>query len=74
MVRGASVSGNAPLNEWRKAEELRDRYFLYLVASCGSTAPRIQVIQDPWGLFTRKAITATPSPWRLTLNGPAGVC
>lgn len=34
-------------NEWAAAQELRGRYWLCLVASCTSQAPRIEFIPDP---------------------------
>jgi Domain of unknown function (DUF3883) len=70
-VKGTSadrfVSVDLTANEWRAAEQLRERFWLYLVARCTSLAPQIQTIQDPWGLLQQGKIDAEPVVWRLRL-------
>jgi len=36
-------------NEWAKACNLRDRYWLYTVYDCGSARPKLLRVQDPFG-------------------------
>ena len=36
-------------NEWAKACNLRDRYWLYVVFDCGSPSPRLARVRDPFG-------------------------
>lgn len=57
-VKGRADSGEVELseNEWAKAINLRDRYWLYVVFNCASPHPRLLRIQDPFGrlLFRQK--------------------
>jgi len=54
--RGIEVKGRAGIgdieiteNEWVKACNLRDRYWLYVVYECATAHPRLLRIQDPFG-------------------------
>ncbi len=55
-VKGRAGIGNVDIseNEWAKACNLRDRYWLYVVFDCASSNPHLIRIQDPWSkLLTR---------------------
>lgn len=49
-VKGRVGTGDVELteNEWAKAINLRDRYWLYVVVDCGSPTPRLLRVQDPF--------------------------
>ncbi len=42
-------------NEWAKAINLRDRYWLYVVFDCGSATPRLARVRDPFGALLARA-------------------
>ena len=42
-------------NEWVKACNLRDRYWLYVVYECATAHPRLLRIQDPFGKLIVRA-------------------
>jgi len=42
-------------NEWAKAANLRDGYWLYVVYDCATPAPRLVRVQDPFGALLAKA-------------------
>ena len=50
-VKGRAGIGDIELseNEWARACNLRDRYWLYVVYDCASAHPRLLRIQDPFG-------------------------
>ncbi len=50
-VKGRAAIGDIELseNEWAKACNLRNRYWLYVVFDCGSAHPRLLRVQDPFG-------------------------
>ena len=50
-VKGRARSGDIEMkeNEWTKACNLRDRYWLYVVYDCGTPNPRLLRVQDPFG-------------------------
>ncbi len=50
-VKGRAEIGDVELteNEWAKAFNERDRYWLYVVFDCGSPHPRLLRVQDPFG-------------------------
>jgi hypothetical protein len=50
-VKGRSGIGDVELteNEWAKACNERDRYWLYVVFDCGSPHPRLLRVRDPFG-------------------------
>ena len=53
-VKGRAVSGDVFLtdNEWAKAANLRERYWLYVVLGCASAGPTLLRIQDPFARLT----------------------
>lgn len=60
--RGIEVKGRAGVgdieisaNEWAKACNLRDEYWLYAVFDCGTKQPRLVRVQDPFGKLLAKA-------------------
>lgn len=60
--RGIEVkgrAGTAPIevldNEWAKACNLRERYWLYVVYDCATPNPRLVRVQDPFGRLLAKA-------------------
>jgi hypothetical protein len=50
-VKGRADEGPVEIsdNEWAKAINLRDRYWLYVVFNCATPTPRLLRIQDPFG-------------------------
>lgn len=50
-VKGRAGVGDVELseNEWVRADNLRARYWLYVVYNCASDAPRLERVQDPFG-------------------------
>ncbi len=50
-VKGRAGIGDIEItdNEWARACNLRNRYWLYVVYECGSAAPRLLRVQDPFG-------------------------
>ena len=56
-------------NEWKMAEQLRSRYWVYLVGKCDTAIPKISRIQDPFGMFESGKISVQPINWRLDLIG-----
>jgi len=56
-VKGRAGIGNVELseNEWAKACNLRERYWLYVVYECASMHPRLLRIQDPFGKLLVRA-------------------
>ena len=49
-VKGRAGVGDIELteNEWSRACNLRDRYWLYVVFDCGTPTPRLFRVQDPF--------------------------
>jgi hypothetical protein len=43
------------VNEYARACNLRDRYWLYVVYDCAKAAPRLLRIQDPFGKLIVRA-------------------
>ena len=56
-VKGRVGVGEVELteNEWVKACNQRDRYWLYVVFDCGTSHPRLLRVQDPFGKLIAKA-------------------
>lgn len=56
-VKGRVGIGDVELteNEWSKAYNLRERYWLYVVYDCGTPHPRLLRVRDP---FTRLLVRA----------------
>jgi SNF2 family DNA or RNA helicase len=59
-VKGRAEGGLIELteNEWSKACNLRERYWLYVVYHCASTVPTLLRIQDPFGKLIGRARTS----------------
>lgn len=60
--RGIEVKGRVGVgeielteNEWARACNLRDKYWLYAVFDCGGTQPRLFRVQDPFANLIAKA-------------------
>jgi superfamily II DNA or RNA helicase/DNA-binding XRE family transcriptional regulator len=55
-VKGRATMGPVELtaNEWAKACNLREKYWLYVVFECASPYPRLLRIQDPWAKLMAK--------------------
>jgi superfamily II DNA or RNA helicase len=50
-------------NEWARACNLRDQYWLYVVYECGSAHPRLLRVQDPFGkLLARNRVGVLVDP------------
>ena len=63
-VKGRAGSGNIEMseNEWARACNLRNDYWLYVVFDCATPRPRLVRVRDPFGklLFrTRESIAFT---------------
>jgi hypothetical protein len=41
-------------NEWARACNLRDKYWLYTVFDCGTASPRLFRVQDPFAKLIAK--------------------
>ena len=56
-VKGRVGTGDVELteNEWAKAINLRERYWLYVVFDCGTPEPRLFRIADPFGKLLAKS-------------------
>lgn len=56
-VKGRSRTGEVEVtaNEWAKACNMRDRYWLYVVYDCATPSPRLVRVQDPFGRLLAKA-------------------
>lgn len=52
-------------NEWEAARLLGDRYWLYLVAECVGSEPKIEAILDPAGLANKGGLVVTATRWRI---------
>lgn len=50
-VKGRAGIGDIEIseNEWAKACNLRDKFWLYVVYNCGSAQPKLHRIKDPFG-------------------------
>jgi hypothetical protein len=56
-VKGRASTGDVEVssNEWARAANLRDGYWLYAVYNCATSAPRLARVQDPFGRLLAKA-------------------
>lgn len=56
-VKGRAATGEIEVkdNEWAKAANLRDGYWLYVVYHCASPNPELLRVQDPFGNLLAKA-------------------
>lgn len=59
-VKGRAADGSIELteNEWSKACNLRERYWLYVAFHCASVAPELIRVQDPFGKLIGRARTS----------------
>jgi hypothetical protein len=68
-VKGTSLGSFSVIeltsNEWEAAKLYREKYLLYLVASCHGTTPRIVRISDPFGKYKKGIFYVEPTGWRL---------
>lgn len=56
-VKGRANTGDVEVssNEWARAANLRDGYWLYVVYGCATPSPRLARVQDPFGNLLAKA-------------------
>jgi len=56
-VKGRAGTGDVEVssNEWARAANLRDGYWLYAVYDCATPTPRLARVQDPFGSLLAKA-------------------
>lgn len=56
-VKGRAGTGDVEVssNEWARAANLRDGYWLYVVYACATPTPRLVRVQDPFGCLLAKA-------------------
>jgi SNF2 family DNA or RNA helicase len=56
-VKGRANTGDVEVssNEWARAANLRDGYWLYVVYGCATPGPRLVRVQDPFGSLLAKA-------------------
>ena len=56
-VKGLGATGDIEVsaNEWAKACNMRDRYWLYAVYGCATPGPRLARVQDPFANLLAKA-------------------
>lgn len=56
-VKGRAATGSIEIteNEWAKACNLRERYWLYVVFDCVGPSPRVLRVQDPFGKLIARA-------------------
>ncbi len=56
-VKGRAGTGGVEVseNEWAKACNLRDRYWLYVAFDCATPRPRLVKVRDPFGRLLAKA-------------------
>ncbi|MDP8208104.1 MAG: DUF3883 domain-containing protein [Candidatus Electryonea clarkiae] len=52
-------------NEWDAAKQLKNRYRLCLVTNCLTKHPVIQVIKNPYSLFSEGKLRIKPLLWRI---------
>jgi hypothetical protein len=82
LVHAIDVKGTAgsyfpaielTINEWRSAEQLRDRFWLYLVTNCEGREPCVQIIRDPFSLVANNQAVLSPLVVRFELrSAPVG--
>jgi hypothetical protein len=60
-VKGRAGVGDVDIseNEWARACNLRERYWLYVVFDCATSYPRLIRVKDPFGTLIGKAKTVT---------------
>jgi hypothetical protein len=70
-VGGVFPSVELTINEWNKAQEMRERFWLYLVADCDTQQPKLQIIRDPYAAFEAGSATVSPVIVRFELRSAA---
>jgi hypothetical protein len=57
-------------NEWRAAQDqdIRDKYYIYLVTEALSAEPKIEIIKDPYSFVDANTLSVEPSTWELSLR------
>jgi hypothetical protein len=63
--RAAFLNFELTEGELRASERLRERYHLVLVANCLGTAPSVQVVTNPYDLWTRGVLQRDPTGYRV---------
>lgn len=65
-VKGRASGGEVEVsaNEWARAANLRDRYWLYVVYDCGTSSPRLFRVQDPF----EKLLARSTGSMRISQN------
>ncbi|MBM4346768.1 MAG: DUF3883 domain-containing protein, partial [Deltaproteobacteria bacterium] len=55
-VKGRAATGDVEVsaNEWAKACNMRNGYWLYIVYDCATPNPRLVRVQDPFGILLAK--------------------
>ena len=66
-VKGRAGTGNIEMseNEWTRACNLRDRYWLYVVFDCATPSPRLVRVRDPFAKLiarSRESLAFTFTP------------
>lgn len=64
----AFTSIDITAGEWRAAMDMKDHYWLYLVADCCGARPSIQRIQNPAVLLESGIATLTPMVYRFSIS------
>lgn len=56
-VKGRANTGDVEVssNEWARAANLRDGYWVYVVYGCATSMPQLDRVQDPFGTLLAKA-------------------
>ena len=69
-VKGRVGDGDVEVtdNEWARACNLRDDYWLYVVYHCGTSAPQLVRVQDPFGSLLVRPFSKTQTVER-TIRG-----
>ena len=78
--RGIEVKGRVGVgeielteNEWARACNLRDKYWLYAVFDCGGNQPRLFRVQDPFAKLIAKARSSVAIAYRDIANASEAV-
>ncbi len=55
-VKGRAIGGNINIseNEWGRAFNVRDKYWLYVIYDCATAHPQLNRVRDPWGKLIAK--------------------
>ena len=71
-VKGRARVGDVDVseNEWAKACNLRDRYWLYVVFDCAAAEPRLERVCDPFAKLLTSHLVGSLFPPRASLRAP----